>query len=197
MTTDAKGIASLQAIEHAAHRAERRIRLGRALAAGTKAVIVGLVLAGVSIALRKVHLVGEGVARGGIGVAAALVVAVTLVAYLRALPRRAGAVALDRFHALSDRLSSALSFGELPEADRTPFMDAAIDDALTVAATVDPKKAVPIRAPKDLGAAFAFAVAVALVCVFEVREHVQLVSQKTIDAVDVTADDLDAMREFL
>src|SRR5262249_53685224 len=63
--------------------------------------------------------------------------------------------------------------------------------------TVDPKRAVPIRRPRDLGAAGLLVLAIVAIAVFEVRDHVQTASQKTIDAVDVTADDLDAMREFL
>jgi hypothetical protein len=187
----------LHLIEHAARRAERRIRLGRALVVGAKSLCVGLVIVAVALALRKTHTISEIVARAAVALAVVQLAVAFAVAYTRPLPRRAGAVALDRFHALSDRLSSALSFGELPADERTPFMDAAIDDAVDKADAIDPKRAVPIRRPPDLGAAGALILAIVAIAVFEVRDHVQTASQKTIDAVDVTADDLDAMREFL
>ena len=186
---------ALEAIERPARDAERRLRSGRALAWGTTALAVGLALAAVVVALRKTDLLAERTARVLLVLAALEVVVVAVVAYVRPLPMRAGAVALDRFHALADRLSSALSFAAL--AERTPFMDAAIDDALRVAGKVDPKKAVPISAPRDLPLAAGLALAVLALTLFEVRRHVPVTSARQIDAVDVTADDLDAMREFL
>jgi hypothetical protein len=118
-------------------------------------------------------------------------------AWVRKLPQRAGAIALDRHHDLKDRLSSALSFGDMPQGDRTPFMDAAIDDALGVVKDVQPRRAVPMKAPRDLGVAAALGVAVAFVALFEVREHKLGMSQKTIDPVEVSQDDIDAFQKFL
>src|SRR5258708_2625559 len=53
----------LHVIERAARHAERRIRLGRALAAGAKALCVGLVLSAIVLALPKTAVLHEGVAR--------------------------------------------------------------------------------------------------------------------------------------
>jgi hypothetical protein len=192
-----RGPLLLTAIERQARHAERRLRTQRALAWAAKAVATGLVAAAVILVLRKTGLASERVGRIGLLLAAAQVVVVAAVAYTRALPRRAGAVALDRFHGLADRLSSALSFGELPGAERTPFMLAAIDDAVAHAGKVDPKRAVPMAVPPEWPFLLLLVGGVAAISLFEIRKHQPIYSAKTIDAVDVTADDLDAMREFL
>jgi len=189
--------ADIHSIEQPALAAERRIRLGRSLAVGTTALAAGLVVAVVTLTLRKIGILHEGWARALLVAAALQVVVAAVVAYLRPVPLRAGAVALDRHHDLADRLASALSFAALPDAERTPFMDAAIDDALRFASKVDPKKAVPFVAPRDWPLAAGLAAAVVVLGVLEVRSHEPVLSARTIDAVDVTPDDLDAMREFL
>ena len=191
------GPGALGAIERPARRAERRLRLGRALAAGTTAACVALVLGIVTLALRKLGVLHERPARVVVGLLLAVPLVTAAFAWARVLPARAGAVALDRFHGLSDRLSSALSFASLPASEQTPFMRAAIDDALGVSGTVDPRRAVPLRAPRDLAAAAALMAVTIVIAVFEVRRHEPVTAARTIDAVDVTADDLDAMREFL
>ena len=103
----------LDAIERQAKRAERRLRTTRALAWAAKAFAVGLVGAAIILVLRKTELASERFGRIGLLVCLAQVFVVAAIAYTRRLPRRAGAVALDRFHGLADRLSSALSFSEL------------------------------------------------------------------------------------
>jgi hypothetical protein len=188
---------SLEPIERPAKRAERRLRVRRAILWAARALAAGLVAVAALLVLRKVGVIGERVCRIGIGVAGIQVLVFALVAYTRRLPRRAGAVALDRYHGLADRLSSALSFGELSSEERTPFMLAAIDDALAHAARVDPKKAVPMQSPREWPFLAVMALVIAGVALFEVRKHQPIASAKTIDAVDVTQDDLDAMREFL
>lgn len=187
----------LSAIERQAKRAERRLRTKRALAWAAKALAAGLVAAAVLLVLRKTGVAPERLGRIGLIVAAAQVLVVAAIGYTRQLPRRAGAVALDRFHGLADRLSSALSFGELPGAERTPFMLAAIDDAVAHAGNVDPRRAVPMVVPREWPFLVAMIAAIAAISVFEIRKHQPVYDAKTIDAVDVTADDLDAMREFL
>jgi hypothetical protein len=184
-------------IERQAIRAERRLRVSRAVAWGAKAAAAGLVAAAVIVILRKTGLVPERLGRIGLIIAAAQMVVVAVLAYTRPLPRRAGAVALDRFHGLADRLSSALSFGELPGTERTPFMLAAIDDAVAHAGKVDPRRAVPMVVPAEWPFLVLLVLFIGGVGLFEIRKHQPIYGVKTIDAVDVTADDLDAMREFL
>ena len=180
-----------------ARRAERRIRLGRAFDAGASSLCVALLVAAVALVLRKTGHAGETTTRVVFALAGLATLGATVVAYLRPLAERAGAVALDRHHGLSDRLSSALSFAALPAPDRTPFMDLAIADAAAVVGTVDPRRAVPLRVPRDALAALLLAVVMLGIGLFEVRRHEVVVAAKTIDAVDVTADDLDALRDFL
>jgi hypothetical protein len=187
----------LDTIERQARRAERRLRTRRALEWAAKALAAGLVGAAVVLVLRKTGVASERFGRIALVLCAAQVLVVAAVAYTRKLPRRAGAVALDRFHGLADRLSSALSFGELSGDERTPFMLAAIDDAVAHAAQVDPRRAVPMAVPPEWPFLLALVAGVAAISVFEIRRHVPVYTAKTIDAVDVTADDLDAMREFL
>ncbi len=76
-------------------------------------------------------------------------------------------------------------------------MRAAMADALGHATAVEPKRAVPIHLPPNLRVAAGFAAALLAIALFEVRHHVPPSRAATIEAVDVTADDLDAMREFL
>jgi hypothetical protein len=187
----------LDAIERQAGRAERRLRIQRAVAWAAKSLAAGLVAAAVILVLRKTGLASERVGRIGLALCAVQVLAVAALAYTRSLPRRAGAVALDRFHGLADRLSSALSFGELPGAERTPFMLAAIDDAVAHAGKVDPRRAVPMAVPAEWPFLLLLVFCVGGIGLFEIRRHQPIYGVKTIDAVDVTADDLDAMREFL
>src|SRR5580698_1715472 len=127
MSTHLQGI---ERIRRLARHAERRIRLDRALRVGAKALCGTLLVAIVDVALRKLHVVGESPARLILGLAVSGVVLATVLAWSWRLPERAGARALDRFHGLHDRLASALAFAERTAADRTPFMDAAVEDAM-------------------------------------------------------------------
>ena len=160
---------------------------------------MALVLACVTLALRKTGVVAERPARVALGVLTCVPLVAALVAFARRLdaqPLRAGAIVLDRFHGLADRLSSALAFAREPAP--TPFMLAAIDDAVDrvpvgrpAARRPDPRPAAPRGGGRPRAAR---SLAIAL---FEVRHHAPAVHVQTIDAVDVTADDLDAMRDFL
>jgi len=174
------------------------MRSRRALAAGVSTLCVSLVFACAALALRKTGGISEGSARAVLSFLGVLPLIVATAGFSRRLdaqPGRAGAIALDRFHGLADRLSSALSFAR--EAAPTAFMAAAIDDAIDRVPSVDPKRAVPIHAPPHLVAACVLVCAFAAIDLFEVRHHTPAAHVQTIDAVDVTADDLDAMREFL
>ena len=196
MTAEATKPLLLDAIEGPARRAERRLRIRRAILWGAKALAAGLVLAAIILILRKTGVIGERFCRVGLIVAGVQVFIVSTIAYFQRLPRRAGAVALDRFHGLADRLASALSFGELNEGERTPFMLAAIEDALDHANKVDPKRAVPMIAPAEWPFHAVMVVVLIAISIFEVRKHQPVMSARTIDAVVVNEDDLDAYREF-
>ncbi len=96
--------ASLASIERQARHAERRLRTRRALAWGAKALATALVLAAIVLVARKTGLVSERLARLGLVLTVAQVIVVAAIGFSRKLPLRAGAVALDRFHGLADRL---------------------------------------------------------------------------------------------
>ncbi|HEX4445207.1 MAG TPA: hypothetical protein VH044_00665, partial [Polyangiaceae bacterium] len=175
--------------------AERRLRLERTLRVGAGTLCAALVVAVADVAARKVGLVPERAARGVLGLVGLGVVVAAVAAWAWRLPARAGARRLDRFHALHDRFANALAFADDPA--RTPFMEAAIEDAVAAAPGARPRLAVPIGVPRALGAAAALSGALALVLLFEVRAHVPTASAKTIDPLEMAPDDLEDVKDFL
>jgi hypothetical protein len=187
----------IDGIRRLGRQAERRIRLGRALHTAARALSFALAAAIIVVALRKVGAIGDGSARAWLVVAGAAVLAAGVFSWARRLPDRAGARALDRFHGLYDRLASALAFAEYPAAERTPFMDAAIKDAIAAAPNARPNVAVPIRVPRALGPAAGLAVLFVGLMLFEVRKHVPIAHTRTIEPVEMSADDLEEVQDFL
>jgi hypothetical protein len=147
------------------------------------------------VASRKVGLVPERVAFVVLGLAGLGVLVAAGVAWAWRLPERAGARRLDRFHALHDSFANALAFAEAKV--RTPFMDAAIEDAVIVAPTARPRLAVPVAWPRDAAAAAGLAAILVVVMLFEVRRHAPLAHAKTIDPVEMAPDDLEDVKDFL
>jgi hypothetical protein len=192
MSSDEHGI---DPIRRLAAQAKGRLRLARALRVGPGALSSALLAAIAVVACRKLGLLGEGAARAALGFAAALAAGAVAVAWRWPVAEREGALALDRFHGLHDRLSSALAFAALPEP--TPFMQAAMADALRVAPTVQPRAAVPIRAPSGLGGVVGLAGLLVAALLFEVRTHRAAVLALTIDPVEMAPDDLDDVKDFL
>ncbi|HZU81633.1 MAG TPA: hypothetical protein VE987_01895 [Polyangiaceae bacterium] len=187
----------IEHIRRLARTAERRIRVGRALRAGVDVLCACAAAAVVVVSLRKLGLVGERSARVALALSALAVVASAVVAWARRLPDRAGARALDRHYDLRDRLASALSFADVAPERRTPFMDAAMVDAATFARTVRPADAVAVGAPRSLGAAAGLLAILSVTMLFEVRKHVALVQARTIDPVEMSADDLEDVKDFV
>jgi hypothetical protein len=185
----------MEKIRRLAAQAERRIRLGRALRVGARALCAALAVAIVGVALRKVGLLGERPARVVLGLAVAGVAVAALVAWSWRLADRAGARALDRFHGLHDRLASALAFGAA--AERTPFMDAAIEDAVQAVPQAKPRAAVRLPVPRSLGAAVGLAGLLVVVLLFEVRHHIPVAHATTIDPMEMAPDDLEDVKDFL
>ncbi len=195
MTSHEQGI---ERIERVAKRAERRMRLSRALGVGSKALCAAFVVAIADVGLRKAGLAGERPVGAVLAAAGVSVLVASLVAWARRLPDLAGARALDRFHGLHDRFANALSFGRSPAALRTPFMGAAIEDAIAVVEGVRPRAAVPITVPRPLATAAALAVLLGGVTLFQPRQqHVPIAHDRTIEPVDMSADDLEDVQDFL
>ncbi len=131
----------------------------------------------------------------GVGaVPVAVVLVGTLLAWFRRRPDLVGAIALDRHHGLHDRITSALTFRELGE--RTPLMDAAIDDAVAVARDLRPSKAAPVRLPRELAAAVLLAVVAAGIAMLEVRTYTELPPTKTFEPMVMSPDDIDLFRKI-
>jgi hypothetical protein len=185
----------LTRVARAARRTELRMRAGAALDALVSTAAISLVAVAVALTLTKVAGVSP---RALWDVVMGAVVASFLSAAWagsRRLPKFAGALVLDVHHGLSDRLTNALSFAALPRKSRTPLMEVAIDDACARAEQLSPRKAMPIRWPRDLAAAAGLAVGVALIALFRVRVDQPPAQAKTIDPVVLSADDIDLFRE--
>lgn len=187
----------IQRIDRVARQAERRIRGLRGLRSTSNALCVALGVAILDVALRKVGVVDELAARIVLGLALASAAITGAVAYARRLPERAGARALDRFHGWHDRLGSALVFGARPPDDRTPFTDAAIDDAVALASGARPARAVPIVLPRALAVAAGLAGVWMGLMLFEVRHHAVVAHARTIDPIEMAPDDLEGVKDFL
>jgi len=192
MSRHEQGIAQIREL---ARRAEQRLRLVRVAGVGAQALCGALIAAIVGVACRKVGLLSEPAARVALGMDALAVVGVLVGAWAWPLPEHAGARTLDRFHALHDRLASALVFAGV--AEPTPFMQAAIEDAVRVAPEAKPRLAVPLSWPRAVAVAGGLACALVLLGLFEVRKHVPRVNAAVLEPVDMAADDLDDVKDFL
>ena len=147
-------------------------------------------------------------ARGGLHNALVALVAVfalaTLAAivwaYVRPYARHAGAILLDRAFDNRDRVTSALSFGALPANERTPLMDAAIDDAVVHAKPLAPSVAAPLLVAILTGDA-AFAVVLALLVgglgTLQWSRTIAIPRAQTIDAISLSADDIELFHDTL
>src|SRR4051794_19868017 len=131
-------------LERAARRTGRRLKLRRALTTGSAWLPLPLGYAAVVLGVTKVLALGVAQARPWLWGALVPALFVVAAAIRAALARRApfeGALALDRHHGLEDRISNALAFSRLPETERTPLMQAAIQDAAERATKLEPGRA--------------------------------------------------------
>ena len=184
-------------IVRVARRAERRIRLGRAIRIGAIVLCVAIGATVVGVTLRKLGFVGDRPLHVLIAVAGSCVVLAVATAWAWRLPESAGARALDRFHGLHDRLASALSFASLAPAQRTPFMHAAMEDAIAAVGAVSPRRAVPVQLPRSLAAAGALAAVLVAAALLKVQRHDPVAHAKTIDPLEMAPDDLEDIKDFL
>ncbi|MGF1467468.1 MAG: hypothetical protein ACFCGT_15190 [Sandaracinaceae bacterium] len=170
----------------------RRVRLQRAVTAGSLLALPGLGVAAVVVALAKLGALPRGGVVAWLAVAAALPALGALVGLLRPLGPLLAAKLLDRSHGLHDRVSNAVSFAAGEE--RTAFMAAAIRDAATRARELSPRRAMPLSVPRELGVALALALAVVGLGLLEVRRAVVVATAPGDPLVPVVlgADDLEA-----
>jgi len=187
----------VDAVRLVAERAERRIRLVRAVQMVGRTSCASVLFAIVDVALRKTGVIGEGTARALLTGAGVPVLLAAAAGWGLRLPERAGARALDRFYGLHDRIASALSFAEQAARERTPFMQAAIDDAIAFAHGVSPRRAVPIVLPPSIRVFAGLAAALVALLLFEVRHHRPVAHARTIDSIEMAPDDLEDVKDFL
>ncbi|MEZ4253191.1 MAG: hypothetical protein R3B99_33705, partial [Polyangiales bacterium] len=157
--------------------------------------MAGLGVAAVVLALSKLGRIEPGDARLGILLAAGLPVVAALVGALRRVPQLLPAQLLDRSHALASRLANALELSQGGE--RTPFAQAAIEDAEAHADGLSPKRAMPLRAPKDLGVTALLAVGVAGLSLLEVPREVPVPMAAELEPLLLDEDALDGFESSL
>jgi hypothetical protein len=110
-------------------------------------------------------------------------------------PSWQGSLALDQFHGFHDRVTSALSFSQVPVGERTPLMQAAIDDGVALVGKLDPRRAVPIRIPRELGVPLALVLGLFALSLLEVRYLRQLPPPPSFEPMVMSADDIDLFRD--
>ncbi len=192
--------AALRKLAEAAQSTSRRLRLQRALVVASKLLPLPFGYLSVVVGTAKLLPLGAEQARPWLWGAAALLALVAAVAIRAAFVRRdpfEGALALDRHHDLSDRVTSALAFAQLPESQRTPMMVAAIEDAAARSRSLEPRRAAPLTLPRELGFAAALLGGLALLASLEIRQHVEVPAPIVkVQPLLLSADDVELFREL-
>jgi len=116
-------------------------------------------------------------------------------AWFRKRPSWSGSLALDEFHSLHDRVTTALAFGAVPEAERSPLMQAAIEDGIALSGSLDPARAVPIRVPRESALVGLLVVGLLGLSVLEVRTFHRSEAPPAFEPMLMTADDLELFRD--
>lgn len=111
-------------------------------------------------------------------------------------PRWQGSIALDQFHGFHDRVTSALTFSQVPAAERTPLMQAAIEDGVALGGRLDPRRAVPIAVPRELGVTLALVLGLGVLSQLEVRRVLPLPPPPAFEPMVMSQDDIDLFREM-
>jgi hypothetical protein len=192
--------ASLRRLAGAARKTGRRLKLRRALTAAAACLPLPLGYAALVVGAAKALPLSAEQARPWLW-GTLVPVAFVLAAALRgALARRApfeGALALDRHHGLDDRITNALAFAELPPAERTPLMEAAILDATEHAPQLEPRRAAAIALPRELGWSAALVVGLVALSLLEVQQLREVPPPVVkVQPMLLSADDVELFREI-
>lgn len=190
---------NLRRLSRAAALTAFRLRFSETLASAVALLPFPLLYGGLGLAAVKVlHPSSQvGMAIEGLGCLVAMVVPIgSAVVWFRRRPRHLGAWALDRHHGLHSRITSALAFAEEPEAQRTPLMRVAIEDALTTVRHISPRRAAPIRLPEGLPLVVVLLGGVALMAALEVQTVRVIPAPPAVDPLVMAADDLELYREL-
>jgi hypothetical protein len=191
-------------LSRAAHAASRRQRFNAALRRLVRLLPLPLAYAVVARALVQWLEPGADATRwvwAGFFVACLVPVAGVAASWLARRSPHAGALALDRHHQSADRITNALEFSRLPASDRSPFMQAAIADALLAVERPNAARAVPLELPR--GAAWSVALVLLVVAASFIKPHAPAPPEHApavlapIDPVLLGADDLSFLRESI
>jgi hypothetical protein len=190
----------LYRLEQAARRTGRRLKLRRALTAGSAWLPLPLGYAAVVLGVAKALPLDAAHARPwlwGTLVPAALVIAAAVrAAWARRSPFE-GALALDRHHGLEDRIANALAFSRLPNTERSPLMQAAIADAAQRATKLEPRRAARVIIPRELGFSAILLLGLFGLSVLEVRQlRVVPPAIVRVQPMLLSADDVELFREM-
>lgn len=177
-----------------------RAKANRVVARAVTLSLVPLAYAVLALTVIKVTRGAPTVAHAltwGFALPLAVFAAGVMHAALRKNAPHAGSLALDRVYQLKDRITNALAFSALPSGERTPLMEAAIEDALATSRELSPRQAAPLTRPKDLWVMFALAAGVAGLALLEVPVK-RVVPKLThhVDAIAITDDDADLFRRI-
>jgi hypothetical protein len=188
----------IEALERAARRAGRRSRIAAVFSRFVRVLPLPLGYAVVALTLVKSLRLDAQAQRGLclLGLAPLLALLVSVLQVL--LARRgawSGSIALDQFYGLHDRVTTALSFSRLPAAERTPLMEAAIEDGVALGSKLDARRAVPIPIPRETGVAVFLLVGLGALSLLEVRHYRALPPPPSFEPMVMSADDLELFRD--
>jgi hypothetical protein len=191
----------LSRLSRAARAAGRRQRTNAALRRFVWLLPVPLAYAVIGQAIVKWLEAPPGLTRllwGGFFVAALVPLVGAIASWLGRRSTHAGSLALDRHHQSADRITNALEFARLPPKDQSPFMQAAISDALLAVERPSAAAAVPLEMPRGVG--WSVALVLALVATSFITPQppappVLTPAALPIDPVVLGADDLSFLRE--
>ena len=106
-----------------------------------------------------------------------------------------GSLALDAFHGFHDRVTSALTFSDVPASERTPLMQAAIEDGTSLAGSLDPRRAVPIHVPPESALVFLLLVGLGGLSTLEVRNYRKQPEPASFEPMQLSADEVELFRD--
>jgi len=190
----------LERLARAARWTAVRLRFDETLARAGALLLVPLLYAVFALTYIKVARPGSEVEQSLVllGLVPVLVfVAGVLQAWLHARPRHLGALALDRHHGLFDRITSALSFREIPANQRSALMALAIDDAIEHAKRLAPRAAAPLHVPRELPVVAMLLGALVVIALLEVQTTRKLPPERSFEPMVMTADDVELFRDMV
>ncbi len=188
----------IEALRRAVRRASRRARLRAVLSRIVLLLPLPLAYAALVVTVVKVWRLPLASARPLFWLGA-LPIAIVVAGVVRVLLRERApwraSLALDEFHGLRDRITSALAFSEVPEAERTPLMQAAIEDGVALGKSLDPRRAVPIRLPRESALVALLVLGLCGLSVLEVRTTRQLPAAPSFEPMVMSPDDIELFRD--